>query len=228
MSTNHHHAWPRRSLLARFGGALALGAAAGAVEVKAQSGGSFTPQRHDIDSWMETPSKHRLFLDTTTARGVATAIFYSNNFLNASSSAYGLADSDSSVIVGVRAESVGFAFNDLMWAKYSAAMSEMAAITDPLSNQPARVNLLTSPAHKTWINRGVTLEAVAQRGLRLSVCQLATRGLAGAIAGRVGGAAEDIYKELVAHTVASAHMVPAGIVALSRAQERGYTFSYVA
>jgi hypothetical protein len=35
-----------------------------------------------------------------------------------------------------------------------------------------------------------------------------------------------INEELIANIVTNAHMVPAGIVAVSRAQERGYTFAY--
>ena len=45
---------------------------------------------------------------------------------------------------------------------------------------------------------------------------------------KAGGNADAIYRELTGHLLANAHMVPAGIVAVNRAQERGYTFSYVA
>ena len=38
------------------------------------------------------------------------------------------------------------------------------------------------------------------------------------------GTTDDIYKELTSNLVANAHMVPAGIVAVNRAQEHGYTF----
>ena len=38
---------------------------------------------------------------------------------------------------------------------------------------------------------------------------------------------DDIYKELAANLLANSHLVPAGIVAVNRAQERGYTFAYV-
>jgi hypothetical protein len=37
----------------------------------------------------------------------------------------------------------------------------------------------------------------------------------------------DVYQELVAHLVPHGHIVSAGIVAVNRAQERGYTFAYV-
>jgi intracellular sulfur oxidation DsrE/DsrF family protein len=36
-----------------------------------------------------------------------------------------------------------------------------------------------------------------------------------------------VFKELTENLVPNGHMVPAGIVAVNRAQERGYTFTYV-
>ncbi len=38
-----------------------------------------------------------------------------------------------------------------------------------------------------------------------------------------GGNTDTIYDELVVNIVGNARMVPAGIVAVNRAQERGYT-----
>jgi intracellular sulfur oxidation DsrE/DsrF family protein len=38
---------------------------------------------------------------------------------------------------------------------------------------------------------------------------------------------DDVFKELTERLVPNARMVPAGIVAVSRAQEHGYTFSCV-
>ena len=50
---------------------------------------------------------------------------------------------------------------------------------------------------------------------------------AGALADSTKGNADAVYRELVANLIPNSHMVPAGIVAVNRAQERGYTFSYV-
>ena len=63
--------------------------------------------------------------------------------------------------------------------------------------------------------------------MRLAVCSLATRAAATLIARKSGAKADDVFKELTENLVPNAHMVPAGIVAVNRAQERGYTFSYV-
>ena len=60
--------------------------------------------------------------------------------------------------------------------------------------------------------------------MQLAVCSIASRGLAGAIAEATGGNADNIFNELVSGLVSNARMVPAGIVAVNRAQERGYSF----
>jgi hypothetical protein len=63
-------------------------------------------------------------------------------------------------------------------------------------------------------------------GVQLAVCATATRGIAGAIHDATGGNTDDIFNELVSNLISTtnARMVPAGIVAVNRAQERGYTF----
>ena len=71
-----------------------------------------------------------------------------------------------------------------------------------------------------------TLDSVIKRGGHLAVCRLATRRLAGSIATANDSQADKVNEELIANTLANAHMVPAGIVAVSRAQERGYTFAH--
>ncbi len=70
------------------------------------------------------------------------------------------------------------------------------------------------------------LDAVISRGLHLAVRGLATRAAASRISQKTGAKVDDVFKELTEHLVANAHMVPAGIVAVNRAQERGYTFAY--
>jgi intracellular sulfur oxidation DsrE/DsrF family protein len=68
---------------------------------------------------------------------------------------------------------------------------------------------------------------VLKRGVHLAVCQLATRLFAAGLAQASGGNADAVYNEVVGNLVANSHMVPAGIVAVSRGQERGYTFASV-
>ena len=124
----------RRSFLARLSaGAAACAAAIGvtplltAAASASPSGSSdpWQPARHADDDWFDQPgAKHRFFFDTSHPEGFAQALGWARNFLEASVSGYGLTDADNAVIICARHRSTAFAFNDAMWAKYGAALSE--------------------------------------------------------------------------------------------------------
>jgi hypothetical protein len=54
---------------------------------------------------------------------------------------------------------------------------------------------------------------------------MATRFFAGQLAQATGGNADAVYTEIAVNLVGNAHLVAAGIVAVNRAQERGYTLA---
>ena len=66
------------------------------------------------------------------------------------------------------------------------------------------------------------LEALIKRGVHYAVCDMASHRFAGAIARKVDGDAEAVYKEMAANLIGNGHFVAAGIIAVNRAQERGY------
>jgi len=228
----------RRSFLSRMGaGAAALGAAFAGSSVQAQSGpnssaaaGPWKPVPHPEDDWFDQPAaKHRFFLDTTSPEAFAQALLFARNFYTGNANGYGLADADIAQIICARHRSTMFAFNDAMWAKYGATMSERAnGFVDPKTKQAPTINVyMKAGSSEEPANSGAPLDALLKRGVRLAVCSLATRGAATAIAQKSGAKVDDVFKELTEHLVPNARMVPAGIVAVSRAQEHGYTFSNV-
>jgi intracellular sulfur oxidation DsrE/DsrF family protein len=216
----------RRSFLSSLGAAIAIHP----PTMPAQSTVSATwqPARHAEDDWLDKiPGKHRLLFDTTSPQGLGSALLYSNNFLDTNKNAYALDYSDVALVIVVRHESTPFGFNDAMWSKYGRVFSDRIKFNDPKTQQAPEVNLYNASGYGQMLaNSGITLESLTKRGAHLAVCRLATRNLAGRIASATGGAADKINEELIANIVTSAHMVPAGIVTVSRAQERGYTFAY--
>src|SRR5205814_3433004 len=97
--------------------------------------------------------------------------------------------------------------------------------TDPKNKQAPKSNLYRSGDYSGQLpNRGTTLDSILKLGVQLAVCSVATRGFAGAIAEATGGNADNINNELVANLVGNSRMVPAGIVAVKGAQERGYSY----
>jgi intracellular sulfur oxidation DsrE/DsrF family protein len=184
------------------------------------------PARHVEDDWLDkVPGKHRMVFDTTVPDGFGSALLYGSNFLDTNKNAYGLDYSDVALVIVVRHNSTPFAFNDMMWSKYGKVFSQRMNFTDPKTKEPPTTNLYLSNA-AGLASLGMTLNSLLIRGCHLAVCRLATRNFAGLIANAVGSTAEKITEELILNTVMNAHMVPAGIVAVSRAQERGYTFAH--
>lgn len=217
----------RRSMLSGIGAALA-GFSLRPQAAQAQSNDAarpFQPARHGQDDWMDRlPGKHRTVIDCAAATAAGTGVFYASNIFTANRNGYQLADSDVAVIVVLRHEATTFAYNDAIWAKYGSVLGGLGKITDPRTNQPPAVNPLNSrdfgPA---MTNNGVTASALAGRGAQFAICDMATNRIAGVIATAVKSTAPEIYKELVANLLPNGHMVPAGVVAINRAQERGYT-----
>lgn len=214
---------------AAFGGTAAH-AAQSAPPPSATGGSLWLPARHPEDDWFDqTTAKHRFFMDTTTPDGLGQALAFARNFFEANAADYRLADADIAQILCLRHRSTPFAFTDAMWAKYGAALSERADNTlDPQTKQVPTINIYEVAGGRGPLrNNGVTLSALAKRGVRYAVCSMATRRAATVIADKTDGKVDDIYKELTAHLVPNAHMVAAGIVAVNRAQERGYTATTV-
>jgi hypothetical protein len=205
------------------------GAALHPPKLAAQSASpAWQAARHAEDDWFDRiPGKHRMVFDTTTPEGFGAALLFSNNSLETNKNAYGLEYSDLALVIVVRHNSTAFAYNDAIWAKYGRILAQRINFNDPKTKQPPETNLYNAAGYGTTLpNFGITLDSISKRGGHLAVCRLATRNLAGVVATATGGQTDKINEELIANLVSNAHMVPAGIVALNRAQERGYTFAY--
>jgi hypothetical protein len=222
--------WARRSLLSGLGAAAAaftLGSKTARAQGSASgpAPGSFQPARHPQDEWMNAlPGKHRTIIDCAAAPSAGTGIFYANNIFTANRNGYQLADSDVAVIIVLRHQATTYAYNDAIWAKYGTVLGNMVQINDPRTNQPPTVNPLNAPEFApVMTSLGVTAPALIKRGAHFAICDMATNRIAGVIASAVKSTQPVIYKELVANLLPNGHMVAAGVVAINRGQEYGYS-----
>ena len=215
----------RRSMISGLG-AAAVGVALGSTRAGAQTGGSrFQPARHQQDAWLDSiAGKHRIFIDAATPRGAGEAILYANNLYEADKTGYSLPESDIVVVACMRHFATPFAYTDAIWKKYGKVFSMMIEFTDPKTKQAPSTNLLNSAAYGMSLpNLGNTIDAVVKRGTRFAVCDMATHFFAGQLAMQTKGNADAIYKELAASLIPNGRLVAAGVVAVNRAQEYGFT-----
>ena len=217
----------RRLFLARLGaGASVVGstlAASPGALAQAATDVPWRPTRHTQDNWLDKiPGQHRFVFDTTSTEGMASALRFADNYYVASGDAYGLKDSDLAILIVARHKSTPFGYNDAIWAKYGKQLSELGQYADPKTKEAPNINIYAAPGDAS--NQAGRLNGLIKRGARVAVCQMSSSEIAGSIANTTGGDADAILKEFGANLVGNARFVAAGIVAVNRAQEYGYSF----
>ena len=216
----------RRSFLTNLGAAASAAGvtlAAGSASAQAPAGAHWQPARHPQDDWMDQlPGKHRYFFDSTTPDRLEDAIQFTGNYYSASRGVYGLENADLAVIVGMRHRAAPFGFNDAMWAKYGVTLAKRAEFVDPKTKAAPTVNYFT-PKATAAPARPRSFASLIALGVNFSLCNLSTRAIAGLIADATGQKTDEVYTEITANLIDRARLVPAGIIAVNRAQEKGYS-----
>lgn len=196
--------------------------------------GPWGPSKESLDAWMDMPgTRHRMVFDATSADGGASAMDFANNFYFTNLSGYNLQPAQLGVIIVLRHLATPFGYNDAVWQKYGSKFAAQFGWKGNRAMRAAKVNpqLAANPADKVmpgaeWVSDG-TVTKLGEKGARFAVCGLATQFIAMDLAKKTGAKADEVEAELKANLVPAAVLVPAGIVAVNRAQEHGYAMSYV-
>ena len=218
----------RRALIIGAG-SVVVAAGLGSRAASAQTSGTFKPTQHPEDGWLDQrPGKHRIFIDSATPNGAGEAILYANNLYNSHKATYpGGSDPDLAIVVCMRHFATAFAYNDAVWAKYGKPMSAMLNFVDPKTKEAPSTNLYNAPGYGLSLtNLGTTIDAVTKRGVYFAVCDTATHFVSAQLAPMIGSTADAIYKDLSTGLIPNSRLVAAGVLAVTRAQEHGYSLLY--
>jgi intracellular sulfur oxidation DsrE/DsrF family protein len=221
-------------LLTGIGAAPAPALAQNMAPAAGAGAGPWGPSNEALDSWMDIPgTRHRMVFDATSADGGEGAMDFANNFYFTNLSGYNLQPAQLGVIIVLRHMATPFGYNDSMWAKYGSRFASEFKWTGAKAKRAATVNprLAADPADKVmpgaeWASDG-TVTKLGEKGTRFAVCGLATQFIAMDLAKKTGSTAAAVEADLKANLVPGAVLVPAGIVAVNRAQEHGYAMAYV-
>lgn len=223
----------RRSFLSRLNTGIVSFAAMAGIAMAQQTetptpAAPWAPARHPKDDWLDKANaKHRVVFDTISMDGVTNAAAFVENFYRVNQTEYGIENADLAVVFVVRHAAAVFGFNNAIWAKYGATLAARAKITDPKNPDappPTANRYLAAPTTGDAPARGgAQFEAIAKQGGIFGVCALSTRALAGGIARAAGKTQDEVFTEMSNNLVPNGRLVPAGVVAVTRAQERGYS-----
>jgi len=207
-------------------GALAAGSRA--AKAQGLDGEGFRPPRHDKDAWMGSlagDKDHRVFIDSASGVGGATAVLYANNILSAHQEDYAGADDEYAMIVCFRHAATALGYTDAMWQKYGEVFSRVTRLSVPGGDSPLAVNPLNLEG-ANFGNIGNTLDHVRGRGVQFAICNRATHSMSRRLSAVTGQSAASHYAELIQENIATSRFVPAGVMAATRSQEYGYSLLY--
>lgn len=169
--------------------------------------------RHEQDAWLDAlTGLHRQVYDVVTPAG-AIGIAFARNFLTANADGYGLADKDVSVVVSLRHSGIAYAFSDPLWAQYG--LGEAFEVKDPGGQAPLDHN-----------PQAAMIAALQKRGVVFTVCGMALRRRATEAAQRTGKSPDAVREEWRRGLIPGVVEVVAGVIAVNRAQERGFSYVY--
>ncbi len=138
------------------------------------------------------------------------ALRWAQTFLDTQKSAYGLTDADSSVVVGLNGRAIGLLFNDAIWGKYP--IGETLQMPGSRNANAALVAQLVA--------RGVIILA-CNNSIRASGQRFLPEAQRGDAALRTA-----FSEEARANLLPGIEVVPAMIVTLQQAQDRGCRYIY--
>jgi len=199
----------RRSFLSRLvtvGAALGFGAPRTVSASKRKSAASEAAD----DPWVSRlKGTNRVVLHSHLASD-GIALRWAQTYLDTQKSAYGLTDADSSVLVGLNGRAIGLLFNDAIWRKYPIGETlQMPGVSNANGALVAQL-----------ISRGVIILA-CNNSIRAAGQRFLPEAQRGDPALRTAFA-----DDARANLLPGIEVVPAMIVTLQQAQDRGCRYIY--
>jgi len=213
-----------------FLGRLAAGAAAFGLGGVVSPLRAAQPRSHEVsanpefEAWLnKITGKHKMIFDVPEPnKGFAFA--WARVFLNTTNEAYGTTDAENSVVVVLRHSGIPFAMKDSMWAKYP--FGEVFKITDPKTQAPAVRNPVANMQPGDFPIGGVGIDELLAKGALVGVCSIALTLNAGMVAKKLGTDGAAVKQDWVASLFPGVQIVPSGVIAVNRAQEKGCAYCF--
>ena len=213
----------RRSFL----GSLAAGSAAVALTGLGLHGAAHdasAEEAHAVgysEAWLgKLTGKHKQFFDATTTNQFA--LVFAMNFLNSYNDTYKIPDANLSAVVGLRHFAIATGLSDDIWSRYKVA--EFVQAMDPASKSPYMRNFLNHPHDGDMMFPNASVDKLVARGVQFTCCNVAITVVSGLLAKNAGVPPEVAKAEWIAGLLPGVTLVPSGVLAVNRAQEKGCTY----
>lgn len=224
MTTSSQQKKTRRDFLGKLASGSAAVAAAGAASgLSAAATPAASPAIDGAaEAWLRRiRGQHKQFFDAMTIND-GFSLGFALDFLDAYNQAFKVPDSALCAIVGLRHFSIPIAFTDAIWARYK--LGEFSKVMDPATKQPLTRNMYYNARAGELPLPGMSIEKLQARGVTFTVCNVALTLLSSLTAKTAGVTPEVAKQEWIAGLIPGMTIVPSGVYAVNRAQEKGCTY----
>ncbi|MER3522527.1 MAG: hypothetical protein C4326_00290 [Ignavibacteria bacterium] len=213
----------RRAFLGTMAAAAGMAALSSPIELLAEQ--QAKPNRslvEGLEKWLSRiKGRHRQVFDAPSTNG-GLPLAWARVFLMSNMQMGVPAKKITSVLV-LRHDAIPFAMNDDLWQKYD--FGEAFNITYAMTKQRIKSNMFWKPKEELPIPR-MSLDNLLEDGVLVGLCDLALTVNSMHFAEKTKTSAEAIKKEWVAGIFPGVQIVPSGVLAINRAQERKCTYCY--
>jgi len=216
---------PRRDFLSRLAaGTVALAATSLIPErAEALADSVAAPGAWD-ETWLDKiKGKHRQMYDATEInQGFPLA--WARVFIMSNMEAYKLPESEITAVVVCRHSGIPFVFQDSIWSKYN--FGKEFNVIDPATKQPSTRNIYYHSKPGDLLLPDMSVDKLQASGAIFVVCNVALTIYSQNLGAKVGVAADKAKDEWTAGLVPGVTIVPSGVLAVNRAQEKGCTYCF--
>jgi intracellular sulfur oxidation DsrE/DsrF family protein len=209
-------------------GVAALGLSTIVSPLAAQAENHFSNGGNDPDEWFkQIKGKHRIVFDVPQSNEIFP--FAWPRIFLATNAATGTPEKDCSVVVVLRHLAIPYAMEDRLWAKYN--FGEVFKANDPKTNKPSTRNPFWKPAQGAFKVPGlgvvpIGINELQESGVLFCACDMALTVYSAAVAEKMGLDPAEVKKDWVSGVLPGVQVMPAGIWALNRAQEKGCSYIF--
>ncbi|HWH03939.1 MAG TPA: twin-arginine translocation signal domain-containing protein [Gemmatimonadales bacterium] len=221
----------RRGFLGRVAAgaaALGLGSVVSPVAAAAETAGVTPTRAADpvFEGWLnKINGKHKSMYDAPEVND-GFCFIWARVWLNTANATYGTTDADNSAAIVLRHWAAPLALPDSMWAKYH--FGEAIKVNDPKTNAPSVRNLFHKMAAADQMLPGYGIDELLGKGVLMGVCNVALTVMSGMVAAKMGGGmtGEQVKADWIANLIPGIIVVPSGVLAVNRTQEKGCTYTF--
>jgi intracellular sulfur oxidation DsrE/DsrF family protein len=229
METKNSETSHRRQFLGTIAsGVAAFGLSNIVSPLSGHAENKFFNASNDPGEWLkQIKGKHRIVFDVPHPNEIFP--FAWPRIFLATNAATGTPEKDCSIVVVLRHTAIPYAMEDRLWTKYN--FGEVFKAEDPKTKKPSTRNPFWKPKKGDFKIPGVGVVPIGinelqSSGVLFCACDMALTVYSGVVAEAMNLDAAEVRKDWVSGILPGIHIVPAGIWAINRAQERGCSYCF--